>query len=278
MLKCSGSQSTLCFDVSDKITTHEEAYACTHCQTHIDPCARAIVHVERVNEKDGHQGDCVRYGQQLRFAVNPFLLTGKRLYLHSQQISPLSYARYSRNQEVCITVNSSYNTVWRLLPVDMNLMGQPVDVSQPVKIEHCATCELLSGETFVYINDFGKELEVSVKTQAVAAKTQCLEGESKGIRVRDTTHKQVSGSNLWSLGMARCQEESNAELKPVKYTYESLIQEVKDKLISNGCMGIRGINKIFRILDENRNGQLELSELQWGLNEFGIAVNEEQTK
>lgn len=43
-------------------------------------------------------------------------------------------------------------------------------------------------------------------------------------------------------------------------------------------MGIRGINKVFKILDENRNGQLELEELQWGLGEFGIGLNEDQAR
>lgn len=196
----------------------------------------------------------MRYGQQIRFKINPFLNNGKALYLHSQQISPLSYARYSRNQEVSITVSCNYNTVWRLLPLDMSLMGQPVDLTQPVKVEHCATCELLSGENIVYINDFGKELEVSVKSKAVAAKTQCLEGESVGVKVRDTTHKQVDDSNLWHLVTAKSEEESNSDLAPKKYTFESLLQEIKDRLLENGCMGIRGINKVFKILDENRNG------------------------
>lgn len=57
-----------------------------------------------------------------------------------------------------------------------------------------------------------------------------------------------------------------------------MLQEIKDRLLENGCMGIRGINKVFKILDENRNGQLELEELQWGLGEFGIGLNEDQAR
>lgn len=33
---------------------------------------------------------------------------------------------------------------------------------------------------------------------------------------------------------------------------------------------------MFRILDNNGNRQLDLKELQWGLGDFGISLDEEQ--
>jgi len=41
-------------------------------------------------------------------------------------------------------------------------------------------------------------------------------------------------------------------------------------------MQIRGLGRIFRILDDNRNRQIEKKELQWGLKDFDIHLSEEQ--
>ena len=39
---------------------------------------------------------------------------------------------------------------------------------------------------------------------------------------------------------------------------------------------IRGIGRVFRILDDNRNRQLDKTELLWGLKDFDIHLSEEQ--
>lgn len=36
-------------------------------------------------------------------------------------ISPQFFARFSRNQEVCMTAKNIYNTVWKVLHADPNL-------------------------------------------------------------------------------------------------------------------------------------------------------------
>ena len=56
------------------------------------------------------------------------------------------------------------------------------------------------------------------------------------------------------------------------------MQEIKDKLKSRGAMMIRGIGRVFRILDDNRNRQIDANELMWGLKDFDIHLNEEQIK
>ena len=56
------------------------------------------------------------------------------------------------------------------------------------------------------------------------------------------------------------------------------MQEIKDKLKSRGAMMIRGIGRVFRILDDNRNRQIDANELMWGLKDFDIHLNEEQVK
>ena len=49
-------------------------------------------------------------------------------------------------------------------------------------------------------------------------------------------------------------------------------------LKSRGAMAIRGIGRVFRILDDNRNRQVDLNELMWGLKDFGIHLQEGEAK
>ena len=45
-----------------------------------------------------------------------------------------------------------------------------------------------------------------------------------------------------------------------------------------GSNGIRGVARVFRILDDNRNRSLDKRELQSGLGDFGIYVDDEQAQ
>lgn len=56
------------------------------------------------------------------------------------------------------------------------------------------------------------------------------------------------------------------------------MQEIKDKLKARGAMMIRGIGRLFRILDDNRNRQIDANELVWGLKDFDIHLTEGQVK
>jgi hypothetical protein len=104
--------------MSDKITTHDEAYACTTTDKPIGPCARSVLMLTKA-EEDGAPDNVVRYGQKVRFEATTYIL-GKPLYLHSCMISPLFFARFSRNQEVCLITKNIYNTAWRILHINPN--------------------------------------------------------------------------------------------------------------------------------------------------------------
>lgn len=76
--------------------------------------------------------DTVRYGQEIRLAANPHI-HNKPLYLNSTQISPLAFARFSRNQEVCLHVKATYNTVWKIMPAKAGkTLGSPVGAGEEV--------------------------------------------------------------------------------------------------------------------------------------------------
>ena len=72
----------LVFDLGDKITGNDEAYACTTTTKDVGPCARSVLQICKVESED-HPDDVIKYGQEVRFVVNKWL-HHKQLFLHSQ--------------------------------------------------------------------------------------------------------------------------------------------------------------------------------------------------
>jgi hypothetical protein len=67
--------------------------------------------------------------------------------------------------------------------------------------------------------------------------------------------------NVWYITTAS--DPSLAEpIKQVpKFTAEDLINDIKVKIQARGTLGIRGLARMFKILDNNGNRQLDLREL-----------------
>jgi hypothetical protein len=63
--------------------------------------------------------------------------------------------------------------------------------------------------------------------------------------------------------------------EPYTQSAADVMAEIKAALLGRGSMTIRGIGRVFRILDDNRNRQLEVNELLWGLKDFGITLSED---
>ena len=61
MLLNKQTNGALVFDIGDRITSHDEAYACTTSDKNIGPCARSIVVISKA-EEDGAPDNVVRYG------------------------------------------------------------------------------------------------------------------------------------------------------------------------------------------------------------------------
>ena len=132
MLKNCLTNGWLVCDMSDRVTSCDEAYALTTTEKAIGACARSIFYITR-GSGDGAASSAagdqtVRYGQEIRIQSNEFICN-KPLWLSSQPISPLAFARFSRNQEVSLLNKSTYNTVWKIWPaagLRANKLGQPV--------------------------------------------------------------------------------------------------------------------------------------------------------
>ena len=78
--------------MSDRITTHDEAYAVTATKN-IGPVARAVV---QLMPTQGKAEGPVLFGQEIRIAANPYICN-KSLYLHSCPVTPMVFARFPRN-------------------------------------------------------------------------------------------------------------------------------------------------------------------------------------
>lgn len=61
LLKNKQSNGVLVFDQGDRITSHEEGYACTTTDKNVGPCARSVVILTKA-EEDGAPDNVVRYG------------------------------------------------------------------------------------------------------------------------------------------------------------------------------------------------------------------------
>ncbi len=116
--------------MSDRITSNDEAYAVTTTEKAVGACARSVIHIVRAQQNQGGPAsdDLVRYGQEIKLQSNDHICN-KPLFLSSQPVSPLAFARFSRNQEVCLLNKSTYNTSWKIWPVvgtRVAKQGQPV--------------------------------------------------------------------------------------------------------------------------------------------------------
>ena len=60
------TDGTLSFYLGDRITSHDEAYACTTNPKSKDPLARALLIIKRVDENDGFEGNTLHFGQKIR--------------------------------------------------------------------------------------------------------------------------------------------------------------------------------------------------------------------
>ena len=103
-----------------------------------------------------------------------------------------------------------------------------------------------------------------------------LAGEYNGEKVREDNAKAVSDTNYWSFELAAEPSAAEPLEEAPRYDGAQMIDDIKETLKKRGAMMIRGIGRVFRILDDNRNRQLDKNELMWGLKDFDIHLSEEQ--
>jgi len=262
--------------MSDRINSTDEQYAVTTSTNQVAACARSVFIISKAKQ-DGAPDDMVRYGQEIRLASNTYL-NKRSMYLHSCPISPMAFARFSRNQEVSLHTKANGSTVWRILSAQgpaQHRLGEVVLQGDDFVLEHCGTCNCLSNEKIAYRNDFGNEWEVSAKTSCTKAKTQLLAGEYNGERTLETTNKGINKNNYWSFVLASDPAAATVPTPAPKYDPTTLIQDLKEALKARGSMTIRGLARVFKIVDDNGNKQLERQEVLNGFSQFGVHLSDE---
>jgi hypothetical protein len=194
----------------------------------------------------------------------------------------------------------SFNTVWSIEHADPNkrfsIKGQPVELGQPVLLEHCGTSHYLASDLIEYRNDFGVEYEVSVHSHATLNKSQSLSLEKSGKQAAGTPTKFQEDQNIWSFVAS---QDPSTDFDPTveqaagqaggkttvgKPSAERVLTPIevfatiKQKLLQQGGYGLRGLSKVFKRIDQNGNGKLDSQEFCEVLNDFGVCGDRESLK
>ena len=151
------------------------------------PCVRSALLLE---------GDFV-YGAKVRFR-----LVDRPLYLASQPVSILNFAKLSHAQTVQFV--SDGQTEWQILSADVKRRfgteGEPVGATDAFVLRHVATGEFLSTSAkFVSRSLLGVEYEVHGHCYYSTNKTHNLNSEKKGSITCDYSLRRHGQENLWTL-------------------------------------------------------------------------------
>ena len=68
------------------------------------------------------------------------------------------------------------------------------------------------------------------------------------------------------------------DYKGVKHSDDDLVKMFRDRLNARGARGILGLQRVFKIMDDNRNGTLEIQEFWKALNDFRVNVSRDECR
>lgn len=187
----------------DQVTKQCEAYMLT-TSGRSDPSVRNVFHVLRADQDDDFDDDVVHYGQIVRLGIAPFgSKMQKPTYMHSEMVTAMAAAKFSRHQEVTALAEPSGETKWQLLYPDVNsrfeMEGEPVPAGSPVCLRHVQTGSFLASDEIPYDNIFGRENEVHCFAYFSLNKTQNLTSEKKGDITGDYALRKHGLPNIWTV-------------------------------------------------------------------------------
>jgi hypothetical protein len=136
-------------------------------------------------------------------------------------------------------------------------------------IRHLSTNHYLSSDLNKIKNDFGTEYEVCVANHSSKNRSQNLALEKEGRITGDLPTKFQEDQNIFYLVTSPGAQYAQSVEVLNKITIEDLVREIKTK-IGASAGGIRGISRIFKAMDHNGNGLLDVDDFRWGLMDFGI--------
>mmetsp|Transcript_69761 Transcript_69761/g.204178 ORF Transcript_69761/g.204178 Transcript_69761/m.204178 type:complete len:308 (-) Transcript_69761:91-1014(-) len=167
------------------------------------PSVRNVFELERADPNDGFDDDVVHYGQNLRCKLHPFSKMDRPAYMHSELVTALAAAKFSRHQEVTVLSAPTGETLWQILYPDTSerfeMEGEPVPAGSPVVLRHVQTGSFLASDEIPYHNLFGLEYEVHCFAYYSLSKTQNLTSEKKGEITGDHALRKHGLPNIWSV-------------------------------------------------------------------------------
>jgi hypothetical protein len=179
-----------------------EAYALT-TGPNGNSCGRNVFEIVRAEENDGFDDDVVHYGQKFRCRLEPFSKISMETYMHSELVTALAAAKFSRHQEVTAMAAGTGETLWQILYPDtatrFEMDGEPVPAGSPLVIRHMATGSFLASDEIPYANIFGTEFEVHCYPYYSLNKTQNLTSEKKGEITGDYALRRHGLPNIWTV-------------------------------------------------------------------------------
>lgn len=229
-----------------------------------------------------YEDDVLRYGQKVRLVANPAAQAepidsagGPRpLCLFSRPISTTHFAKYSRSQYCGFTWRHTYDSVWQVVTPDPNerLVSQGVEVmaGAPVLFIHCATKKPLCLEPYKYPNDFGHELEVSVRQAASQGLKLANEQAQTGV-FKGFIPKGENSDNFWTILTGPAintlpEPQSNAML------VADVLTAMCDDL-SKGTLGVQGVQKKIITL-EDKEHEMKRDEFAMILHQCGVPISD----
>lgn len=167
------------------------------------PCVRNIFELVRVNNNDDFDDDVVHYGQTFRCRMEPFGNITQDTFMHSEPVTALASAKYSRHQEVSVIATPSGETKFQFLYPDtatrLEMEGEPIPAGSPLVVKHVQTGSFLASDEIPYQNLFGTEYEVHCYPYYSLNKTQNLTSEKKGNITGDYDLRRHGLPNIWTV-------------------------------------------------------------------------------
>lgn len=78
--------------------------------------------------------------------------------------------------------------------------------------------------------------------------------------------------------MSNSQRHTGVQYKGIQHSDDDLVKMFRDKLASRGARGILGMQRVFKIMDDNGNGSLEISEFWKAVCDFRIQISPEECR
>jgi hypothetical protein len=177
----------LSVEMGEKTQGHRESYPVSTSTLVKGPVARNVFIIEPA-DKTAKIGDCLLFGQQFRLRTNDSL-HGQPLYLASQPSSPFSYSKVSRKNEVFVSAECTYDTVFHCefkdLAYRMEMEGAPVPGNMELCVMHNNTRKCLNSQEPMG-TEYGQEFEVCGNTVFSCERPHIMYAQAKGVITSET--------------------------------------------------------------------------------------------